>query len=44
MKVIRNKNKEELKAQAATGTAIDNESKILGLYEEVIGPGYNCGR
>lgn len=33
MKVIRNKNKEELKAQAATGAAIDNESKILGLVK-----------
>jgi len=37
MKVIRNKNKEELKAQAATGAAIDNESKILGLVERAAG-------
>jgi RNA polymerase sigma-70 factor (ECF subfamily) len=33
MKVIRNKNKGELKAQATTGAAIDNESKILGLVQ-----------
>ncbi len=37
MKVIRNKNKEELKAQAATGAAIDNESKILGLVKRAAG-------
>ncbi len=37
MKVIRNKNREELKAQAATGAAIDNESKILGLVERAAG-------
>jgi len=33
MKFSRNNNKEELKAQAATGTAIDNESRIPGLVE-----------
>lgn len=44
MKVVRNKVREEKKAQAATGTATYNKSEIAGLYEEVIGPGYNCGR
>jgi len=42
MKVIRNKNKEELKAQAATGAAIDNESKILGLVERAAGDDFEA--
>ena len=33
MTFIRNKNKEELKVQAATGAATDNETKISGLVE-----------
>lgn len=35
--VFRNKNKEELKAQVATGAAIDDESKIIGLVQRATG-------